>query len=326
MCLIVYSPKGKAMRRDVFDFARRQNSDGIGIMSEFGVEKFLGKKSGKKAWRALNKLVASETPYGLHFRWATHGAVIKSLCHPFRAPGSDAHIMHNGVITQTAAKTTAWASDTILYIAGRMRHAPGPDHVDYKKFYETIEDDIGFGNKFLVYHSDSKAFTLCNEDAGYWIEENWYSNTYSLPTLFVPYDEREYAIPTTAGYWPYSGTGYSKWWEKAVEGVSNDPTYLPHGEPKLLGYYEGIEAGEDATGYYDDGTRDHVIPFKPREDDTDSYVPTEEDKAWLRNQQLTNAINGGAAWPTGNGASPLDKWTSSEDYREMLRRRSVTVR
>ena len=316
MCLIVYSPKGELMDRAVFDYARKQNSDGIGIMSEYGVSKYLGKKAGKKAWRELKRLSNAGAPWGLHLRWATHGQVIKSLCHPFHAPGSDNYVMHNGVITQMTQKTTDWASDTLLYVATRMRWCPNPSEKVYKKYYDGIEDEIGFGNKLLIYHTTEKAFTICNEQAGDWIDGFWYSNTYSLPESMNPWQKyltTDSYMPPVGGYFPANGSGSTN--------ISNDPSAtvdpLPRA-PKLLGYYEGIEADPDANGYFDDGTE-----IGEKAAAYNGIAPTAEDKAWLRNQQLSRAVDASAD-PIYR-YHPLDRWHDENEWRDHLKRISSKV-
>jgi predicted glutamine amidotransferase len=173
------------MPRAAFDSARLQNADGIGIMSPRGVSKFYGKKHGKRAWRELRALAAEGLPHGVHFRFATHGDISKAQLHPFRTQ-SGAHVMHNGVIWETAGDATGAESDTSLYVSKYMRRAPEPTARHYDAYYSAVEADIGFSNKLLVMHVTGGEFTICNEDAGEWLNGIWYSNLYSLPAAMAP--------------------------------------------------------------------------------------------------------------------------------------------
>lgn len=186
MCLIVHSPDGSLMPREAYDYARWTNNDGIGIMSSAGIAKFVGRKSGKRAWRYLRRLEAEKVAYGLHFRWATHGDVNRDNCHPFTAPKSDAVIMHNGVLRQTAVLATKQHSDTAIFVQKYMVNAPDTEHKKYAKFYDKLAKFIGWENKFLVFHERTNDFTIVNEDEGSWIDGLWYSNEYSLPDTMLP--------------------------------------------------------------------------------------------------------------------------------------------
>jgi hypothetical protein len=181
MCLIVYSPTGDLIERDVFECAREINPDGVGVMSSHGVEKFIGKSAGKKAWRYIRQLAASRIPYGIHFRMATHGDVTRENCHPFHVPNSDALVMHNGILDFAAEYATPARSDTSIFVDWYMSGAPGPEASEYERYYRSIGATIGIDNKFLIFHTLTGHFTICNESSGEWIGELWYSNPYSLP-------------------------------------------------------------------------------------------------------------------------------------------------
>lgn len=179
MCLIAYSPNGQLLTKRVFDYARGLNSDGIGIMSNLGVAKFVGRRSGKRAWRYLRRLEGTE--YGIHFRWATHGDVTRELAHPFESMHSDTYVMHNGIISRTAKEATSTDSDTSIFVKRYMSYVPEPGARKYKSYFDKIQRLIGYGNKLLVFHVESAAFTIANEDEGGWTDGIWYSNDYSLP-------------------------------------------------------------------------------------------------------------------------------------------------
>lgn len=186
MCLIAYAPKGELLERRVFDYAATQNGDGIGVMSSLGVERFVGRKSRKRAWRAIRKASEAGVPYGIHFRWATHGAVNVANCHPFENEAGDTLVMHNGVLSATKAYATKEKSDTRLFVEYFMAQVPHPKDPIRPCFVRLIEEAMGYDNKFLTYHIPSDTFELMNEDAGLWIDGIWYSNSYSLPADMDP--------------------------------------------------------------------------------------------------------------------------------------------
>lgn len=192
MCLIAYAPKGQMIPRHVLSHAAFQNDDGIGIMSKLGVNKYLGKKMVKKARRYIETVLVPENiPYAIHFRWATHGDVNLDNTHPYKTPEGTHYVMHNGIISLTTAESSAAESDTAVYV---RKYLAEMDKFDPKR----TGAHIGYSNK-LVIMDKSGNFVVCNESQGDWIEGVWYSNTYSLPSSFVP--ARSYA-----------GTGYQGGW------------------------------------------------------------------------------------------------------------------
>jgi hypothetical protein len=177
MCLIAYVKAGLKLPEANFRSAAAGNSDGIGIMSKDGVEKFVGRKATKKAWRMARRLMEANAEFGIHFRYATHGAVSRDNTHPFRIPNGAGYVMHNGVLEYYSKRATETHSDTRLFIEGLSAATLGVDDQYWKK---TIADYIGRHNKLLVMSWDGQ-FTIVNEDSGDWIDGIWYSQTYSLP-------------------------------------------------------------------------------------------------------------------------------------------------
>lgn len=183
MCLIAYSPKGAMIDRTILAYAYNKNPDGIGIMSAYGIEKFLGHKALKRARRYLETYLAGkDAPFAIHFRWATHGEIGIPNTHPYEAPQGMHWIMHNGVISLTTGESTAAESDTAVFV---RKYMDDIQPFDDKAYYTGIESKIGWGNKLCIMDADGE-FKLCNDDAGEWIDGFWFSNTYSLPSSFVP--------------------------------------------------------------------------------------------------------------------------------------------
>lgn len=226
MCLIIYSPKGALVERSVAAYAHCQNSDGIGVMSVEGIEKFMGRKALKRAYRYIQTYLSPhETPYGLHFRWATHGDVKLANTHPYETPDGKHWVMHNGVISLTTAESSKNESDTAVFVRKYM-DAIRP--FDDKTYWTHIESLVNWGNKLLVM-DDGGQFKICNEDAGVWVEGMWYSNTYSLPAAKIPvvnsgwYDrwyQRDRGEYQTADY--YKEENYVR-----INGIRYHKDYLP---------------------------------------------------------------------------------------------------
>lgn len=239
MCLIIYAPKGQLIRRDVFSYSATQNDDGIGVMSRDGIRKYLGKKMVKRARRYIETvLVPQEIPYAIHMRWATHGDVNLDNTHPYETPEKTHYVMHNGIISLTTAESSAAESDTAVYVR-KFLDKMGDMETD-KDFYKQVGTHIGWGNKLVIMDNQYR-FTICNEDAGEWIEGVWYSNTYSLPNHFIPSRSR------------YVGGGYGTSWGA---GYDNDYDYVPKVSDR--GYKQGFKFCTQTGTWYNPDTHEVV--------------------------------------------------------------------
>lgn len=93
MCVILYKPAGVQMPNEsVLYQCYRINRDGMGFCTPTMVYHTL---SYLDLIRAL-EIVPVDEPCVIHFRWATHGSVKVSNCHPFVA--GDVKFAHNGVL------------------------------------------------------------------------------------------------------------------------------------------------------------------------------------------------------------------------------------
>ncbi len=96
MCVIIYKPAGRDLPSlDILDRAYRRNPHGCGIVSPSVFYKGLSYASFKKNLKECCK----EEPLLIHFRYATHGSVKKSNCHPFYDKETKTYFMHNGIIS-----------------------------------------------------------------------------------------------------------------------------------------------------------------------------------------------------------------------------------
>lgn len=204
MCLIAHVPAGKKMPDDYIDSAYRGNDDGIGVMSEAGIEKFLGRKALKRAKRYIHSLQDDEIEFGVHFRYATHGDVTAHNCHPHELPNGNGWLMHNGVLQAYTARATRRDSDTAIFA---QEHTDKAAVDDWKTYWGKIAQDIG-SNKLLIMLPDFQFITV-NGDYGVERDDIWYSQTYSLPS---PY---KYTGPY-AGTAAYGGGGYWRPYERPV--------------------------------------------------------------------------------------------------------------
>lgn len=92
MCVICYKPKGVEMPDlATLRMMYRKNHDGMGFCTPKRIYKTM---DFHKFITELAKV--GDEPVVMHFRWATHGSVKKSNCHPFCKGG--VKFAHNGVL------------------------------------------------------------------------------------------------------------------------------------------------------------------------------------------------------------------------------------
>lgn len=179
MCLIIYSPTASLPPRQYFAEAGVNNPDGIGVMSADGVCKFLGKRKTRRAWRYVQQLSDAGIPYGVHFRWATHGRVSRDNCHPFPIPGHDAHLMHNGILW-TSIRADANTSDTAIFA---REIAPAILSLSDRREYLNMLSDEASGNRLLIMRGTGGAgvaFDVINPALWTLMDGIYYSNLYSF--------------------------------------------------------------------------------------------------------------------------------------------------
>lgn len=93
MCVIIVKPAGVKMpSNNILALAHAHNPHGCGFVTPNHYCRTLDFKTFK---RELAKVKTSE-PCIMHFRFATHGSVKKSNCHPFRR--GDVYFAHNGIL------------------------------------------------------------------------------------------------------------------------------------------------------------------------------------------------------------------------------------
>lgn len=95
MCVIIYKPAGKELPGlDILDRACQRNPHGCGLVSPSVFYKGLSYNSFKKHLKECS----IDEPLLIHFRFATHGSIKKSNCHPFYDKEAETYFMHNGVL------------------------------------------------------------------------------------------------------------------------------------------------------------------------------------------------------------------------------------
>jgi len=213
MCLAIYCDAGANCTESDLQTAFAANPDGAGFMYVNGggslvLEKFLTVDPFLKALdRAWDENPRS--PFGIHFRWATHGTKGLENVHPFRVDKYTG-MLHNGVLPVLMGKGSK-RSDTAVFAEDYLTKL-SPTWFDDPILFDMVEQYCT-GSKLVVLttHPDAE-YTgyIVNEGAGHWNTANnvWYSN-------------RSYQKSQAASAIPTWGKGKEAdvvaWWEEQVD-------------------------------------------------------------------------------------------------------------
>jgi glutamine amidotransferase len=175
MCVIAYQQPGAEVSGNKFRRCWDKNSDGGGLSyieegkvviskGYFDMKEMLGE------YRKQREL-HPDSPFILHFRIATHGAINEENTHPFYVR-DDLVLAHNGILSNFGSDEL---SDTRDYIDSVLKNLPN-GWEDNEALVWLVENSLGYSNKFCLLRADGEAIIL-NESAGEWVDDVWYSNS-----------------------------------------------------------------------------------------------------------------------------------------------------
>lgn len=188
MCLIIAAPNGGAPDMEQVLAGWSDNPDSWGIMAAHNRRLMI--RRGLCTESLLSALTdIGDSPWAIHFRWATHGRKDLGNAHPFKIR-RNLYMMHNGVIGIDCTADPL-RSDTYHYTRYLQSIGITPRSINAAE----REQEIGYGNK-LVFMDNAGEITIANERAGTWLEGQWYSNTHSMRRRVTSkWNWREYTPP-----------------------------------------------------------------------------------------------------------------------------------
>jgi len=207
MCIIISGLK-KDIPMEHITKATTQHPDGFGVMwwnATMEAAKVYRTTSAKAFIKRFKELGDGDKVV-IHARYATHGKIQNSNCHPFFSPKFGAAMMHNGVIS---IKTDGQCTDSETYL--RYLEDCFNDLDDMLVHKTLVEGDI-IGSKF-VFMTSNGDIHIFNKHSG--VERNncWYSNS----TVF-PY---EWKGNTGITYSPVDGSVIKNGWGNAGKWGNN---------------------------------------------------------------------------------------------------------
>lgn len=178
MCLLIAINGGADVTDRRLEAAAVNNPDGFGFAIHTGnhLLRFRSMDIDETIteWRFARKFFP-DTPAVWHLRYATHGTVDVSNCHPFEV-GHDPRIMlaHNGVLP---IEESQGRSDTRILAESRLAQEEA-NWMDDPTKVEVMEKWLGSSKlAILSSHPDLKRnLYILNEGHGHWEDGVWYSN------------------------------------------------------------------------------------------------------------------------------------------------------
>lgn len=268
MCLAIFKPAGRMIKRAVLTEAFRANGDGAGFCyiraGRIVIDK--GHMTFRDFWRAWCAAPVQASPALVHFRWRTHGTKSADNCHPFALLHGRAAMIHNGVLGIT---TSGDRSDSATFADEILSPLLAANPADSRHVRYVIEHAIGYTNKIAVLFADGR-HVIYNEGAGHWHRGSWFSNRSYEPSRwrYTPSSTDDYCIQRSytrgRGYCqPRPATALKderycatckSWYDKAATWDGFCPkcyshTHSPAPAPKAItGPVNPTPAGESANG------------------------------------------------------------------------------
>lgn len=195
MCILIYKPKNIEMISEEYLIESwKNNPDGAGISWSDGKRTYL-----KKGFMSMDHLLLfvetkrqefKSMDVLIHFRYATHGSITPSNCHPFvvsdrikdlqrlKYKGSDLILAHNGIISgkEYTKKTINDLSDTMIFT--KRLHTLG-------KTSNEIQNILKAGKFCLMYTDHVEMYGLFHKDNGV-----YYSNTSYKPVIWEGFKQQ----------------------------------------------------------------------------------------------------------------------------------------
>jgi glutamine amidotransferase len=181
MCIAIYQSPGHRLPKEQLVQSWKSNPDGGGFayFNESGdiiIEKDMTLDGMLNKYECAVDRYAGTSPFAVHFRIATHGAVDLDNCHPFRV-SDDTALIHNGIIPVMFSSKTDPRSDTRVFADDYLRKLPA-DWMDDECLFDMVQEYIGYSKLVILTRAGEHDAYIANESQGQWSDDNkfWYSN------------------------------------------------------------------------------------------------------------------------------------------------------
>ena len=201
MCIAIYKPAGKDLRRETRTQCWFRHPDGGGFALPTGkgglkIRKSMTRGGFEQAWQESARV---DRPMIIHFRYATHGARNIASCHPHRV-NRQLVMIHNGVISRMVRYATSKKSDTAAFVEKVLSDLSN-DTVYTEGGLRLLEKYVGESSKLVFLNGEGRP-QIVGETQGVWDGGLWYSNkSYRPGSRYTPRRRYRYtgAKKTTNG-------------------------------------------------------------------------------------------------------------------------------
>ena len=176
MCLLSICKKGNKLSNKKISNAWNRNSDGSGYAfikdGKIEIRKYMDLKEFKESYNSDFMMYGMDSPFLIHFRFATHGKTDLTNVHPFKV-NDNLVFGHNGTIN--SVDDDVKLSDTQVFNNVILKNLDN-DFLDDKTIRILIENAIS-SSKLAFLHSSGR-IDIINESAGHWSDDGkiWFSN------------------------------------------------------------------------------------------------------------------------------------------------------
>jgi hypothetical protein len=206
MCIaILNQSKAKALTKKTLKNCWENNGDGAGFIfiKEGKLETFKEMKDFNNFNKKYQEARKSGSNIVLHFRISTHGKINETNCHPFKV-NEELAFVHNGIISDVPYSKEF--SDTFMFNEHILQTLPN-EFLNSTGIIELLRTFIGDYNKLVFLNVEDK-FTIVNEEAGHWFEDNWFSNSsYKQVNDWYDYGGTKMKKSSFGSSWSYN-SGY----------------------------------------------------------------------------------------------------------------------
>lgn len=144
MCVLCYKPNGVKMpSKEILKACFKANPDGCGLVTDNGL--YFRSLSFNDFYKVA-KQIPKDAKCIFHFRWATHGSVKESNCHPFVKDG--VFFAHNGVLGQIP--TYGDKTDSEICFTDYLRPAisMGGGSIKHNHYFDYVCNELKGFSKF----------------------------------------------------------------------------------------------------------------------------------------------------------------------------------
>lgn len=179
MCLALFCPAGKDVPLGYLEEAFRNNPHGAGFSyfddkGKVRRQRYMTFREFIEAYEDAKAMYGQQSPFTVHFRYATHGLTAIDNVHPFMYRG-DTSVIHNGIID--CIIDDKQMSDTASFVENYLASLPR-NWYDNPFLFDMVEQYCA-GSKLVILTANPSAMYqayIVNEKSGHWKNGVWYSN------------------------------------------------------------------------------------------------------------------------------------------------------